>query len=74
MTKVKLELQRLRDKEQRKYELGLTYQAKARKYFEEAKQLTFKVQRVQERITTQQQLDINKQQQVVQTTGGSYTQ
>lgn len=52
MTQVKKELQRLRDKEQKKYELGLAYQAKARKYFEEAKQLTFKVQRVQEQLTT----------------------
>ena len=51
MTKVKKELQKLRDKEQKKYEMGLVYQAKARKYFVEAKQLTFKVQRVQEELT-----------------------
>ena len=51
MTKVRKELQKLRDKEQKKYELGLEYQAKARKYFAEAKQLTFKVQRVQEELT-----------------------
>jgi GH18 family chitinase len=52
MTEVRQELQKLRDKEQKKYELGLAFQAKARKYFEEAKQLTFKVQRVQEELTT----------------------
>jgi GH18 family chitinase len=52
MTKVRQELQKLRDKEQKKYELGLAFQAKARKYFEEAKQLTFQVQRVQEELTT----------------------
>nr|BAR32183.1 hypothetical protein [uncultured Mediterranean phage uvMED] len=51
MTKVKKELQKLRDKEQKKYEMGLVYQAKARKYLDEAKQLTFKVQRVQEELT-----------------------
>ena len=51
MTKVKKELQKLRDKEQKKYEMGLVYQAKARKYFDVAKQLTFKVQRVQEELT-----------------------
>ena len=52
MTKVRQELQRLREKEQRKYELGLAFQAKARKYLEEAKKLSFKVQRVQEELTT----------------------
>ena len=51
MTKVKKELQKLRDKEQKKYEMGLVYQAKARKYFDEAKQLTFKLQRVKEELT-----------------------
>lgn len=51
MTKVKKELQKLRDKEQKKYEMGLVYQAKARKYFAEAKDLTFRVQRVQEELT-----------------------
>jgi len=51
MVKTRLELQKLRDREQKKYELGLSYQAKARKYFQEAKELTFKVQRVQEELT-----------------------
>jgi len=51
MVKTRLELQKLRDREQKKYELGLSYQAKARKYFAEAKELTFKVQRVQEELT-----------------------
>ena len=51
MTEVRKELQKLRDKEQRKYEMGLVHQAKARKYLEEARQLTFKVQRVQEELT-----------------------
>jgi len=45
------ELQRLRDKEERKYRLGLNFQAKARKYLEEAKSLSFQRQRVQEQIT-----------------------
>jgi len=44
-------LQRLRDKEQKKYELGLAFQAKARKYLEEAKKLSFKRLRVQEELT-----------------------
>ena len=46
-------LQRLRDKEQKKYELGLAFQAKARKYLEEAKKLSFKRLRVQEELTAQ---------------------
>jgi len=44
-------LQRLRDKEQKKYELGLNFQAKARKYLEEARRLSFKRLRVQEELT-----------------------
>lgn len=52
MTEVRKELQKLRDKEQKKYELGLAFQAKARKYFAEAKELTFRVQRKQEQLTT----------------------
>ena len=51
MVKTRLELQKLRDREQKRYELGLSYQDKARKYFQEAKELTFKVQRVQEELT-----------------------
>jgi len=52
MTKVRQELQRLRDKEQRKYELGLAFQAKARKYLEEAKKISFQRIRVQDELTT----------------------
>jgi len=44
-------LQRLRDKEQKKYELGLAFQAKARKYLDEAKKLSFQRLRVQEELT-----------------------
>jgi DNA repair ATPase RecN len=45
------ELQRLRDREEKKYQLGLNFQAKARKYLEEAKKISFQRQRVQEELT-----------------------
>ncbi len=51
MTISQRELQKLRDREERNYQLGLTFQAKARKYLEQAKQLSFKRQRVQEELT-----------------------
>lgn len=50
--KTQHELQKLRDKEEKKYSLGYALQAKARKYLEEAKELSFKRQRVQEEILT----------------------
>ena len=53
MTVSQRELQRLRDKEQKKYELGLAFQAKARKYLEEAKKISFQRIRVQEELTAQ---------------------
>jgi len=51
MTVSQKELQRLRDIEYRKYQLGLNFQAKARKYLEEARRLSFKRIRVQEELT-----------------------
>ena len=51
MTVSQKTLQRLRDKEQKKYELGLAFQAKARKYLEEAKKISFQRLRVQEELT-----------------------
>ena len=51
MTVSQKELQRLRDREERNYQLGLNFQAKARRYLEQAKQLSFKRQRVQEELT-----------------------
>ena len=52
MTVSQKTLQRLRDKEQKKYELGLTFQARARKYLEEAKRISFQRIRVQEELTS----------------------
>jgi len=48
---IKTELQRLRDREEKKYQLGLNFQAKARKYLEEARRISFQRQRVQEELT-----------------------
>ena len=43
-------LQKLRQKEEIKYRLGFNFQAKARKYLEEAKRISFERQRVQEQV------------------------
>jgi hypothetical protein len=43
-------LKKLRLKEEQKYRLGFNFQAKARKYLEEAKQLSFQRQRLDEQV------------------------
>ena len=43
---------RLRQMEERKFRLGFNFQAKARKYLEEAKRISFQRQRVQEQVVS----------------------
>lgn len=45
-------LTRLRDKEEKKYQLGRAFEAKAKKYLQEAKRISFERLRVQERLTS----------------------